>query len=284
MLIFTSPLALSARFLASGASRDWPGTRLNMPGGAHESMKAWEPEEDQLIIDLVSRLGFKWKHIIENFPGRTTASLRNRYSRIKKGEKMIAEGANLKNRCHACGELKRGHVCRARLKDPQGRLIAAVVPAKQTSTASSGAPSAAAAAPAAPPPVAQLKTNGVSVEGGLSADGEPNIPLVLKDLFPNDTKALEEAKEWMKERKDPSLVAGHLASLSEAVEAQVKSMQSPPPLSLALDDLPKVTMPLSAYLASQSKKAEQAREDAPAPSGPREEGAVALDEGSAQPQ
>ena len=50
---------------------------------------------------------------------------------------------------------------------------------------------------------------------------------MLKDLFPDDAKALEEAKQWMKERNNPSLVAGHLALLSEAVEAQVKSMQKP---------------------------------------------------------
>lgn len=243
-----------------------------MPGGAHESFKAWDPEEDTLIMELVSEIGFKWKHMLEKFPGRTPASLRNRYSRIKKGEKLIAEGASLKNRCHACGEMKRGHICKARLKDPQARLVATAMQVQN-------AP--AAAAPAAFP---QLKTGGISVEGGVADEGEPNIPLVLKDLFPNDTRALEEAKEWMKERKDSSLVAGHLASLSEAVEAQVKSMQNPLPLPLALGDMPKVTMPLSAYLASQAKKVEQAREQEREPAGPHEEGAVALGEEAAKPQ
>lgn len=251
-----------------------------MPGGAHEIMKAWEPEEDQLIMDLVSSIGFKWKNILENFPGRTAASLRNRYARIKKGEKLIAEGASLKNKCHACGEIKRGHICKARLKDPKARFTAPVVPVKRVQD--SGRLEESSMATVAAVPVAELKTNGVSVEA--TGEEEPDVPLVLKDLFPNDTKALEEAKEWMKERKNSSLVAGHLASLSEAVEAQVKNMQNPQPLPCALGELTKVRMPLSAYLASQARKEEQAKGAAAVPSGPREEGAVALGEDGAQPQ
>ena len=42
-----------------------------MPGGAHEHMKAWEPEEDHIIMDLHAREGPKWKSIVKQLPGRT---------------------------------------------------------------------------------------------------------------------------------------------------------------------------------------------------------------------
>ena len=42
--------------------------------------------------------------------------MRNRWQRIEKGRKLREEGQELKNRCHACGEPKRGHICKARLR------------------------------------------------------------------------------------------------------------------------------------------------------------------------
>ena len=41
--------------------------------------------------------------------------MRNRWQRIEKGRKLREEGADLKNRCHACGQPKRGHVTFVRL-------------------------------------------------------------------------------------------------------------------------------------------------------------------------
>lgn len=42
--------------------------------------------------------------------------MRNRWQRIEKGRKLREEGSNLKNRCHACGEPKRGHICYAKMR------------------------------------------------------------------------------------------------------------------------------------------------------------------------
>lgn len=234
-----------------------------MPGGAHDYMRAWEPEEDALILKLVGEIGTKWKTINKNLVNRTTSSVRNRYARIKRGEKLIQEGAALKNRCHACGEIKRGHICKAKLRDGAAKLALPVAPATPVQPGASSSSDAAAPAAAALP-VSQLVTHGVSVESKQSEEGEPSVPLVLKDLFPNDSKALEEAKEWMKDRKDSSLVAGHLASLSQAVEAQVKSMRNPLPLPPEFLPALKVTMPLSSYLASQARKGALERGDAQA--------------------
>lgn len=85
-----------------------------MPGGAHENMRGWSPEEDELLLQLIQASGKRWKLIAEalgNSNPRTPAMVRNRYLRIERG-RMLTEQGKSKNRCGQCGELKRGHVCR----------------------------------------------------------------------------------------------------------------------------------------------------------------------------
>ena len=48
-----------------------PANRSTMPGGAHENMKAWDPEEDDIILTMHSQIGPKWKEIVQRLPGRT---------------------------------------------------------------------------------------------------------------------------------------------------------------------------------------------------------------------
>jgi len=72
----------------------------------------WTPEEDLLILRLFAAEGRKWGRIAALLPGRSSASVRNRYLRIEKGRQLTAEGKS-KNRCAACGQLKLGHVCTA---------------------------------------------------------------------------------------------------------------------------------------------------------------------------
>ena len=62
-----------------------------MPGGAHEHMKAWEPEEDRMIIELLASLGPRWSKICKALPGRSISSIRNRWQRIDKGRKLREE-------------------------------------------------------------------------------------------------------------------------------------------------------------------------------------------------
>ncbi len=42
--------------------------------------------------------------------------MRNRWQRIEKGRKAREAGHEMKNRCHACGMPKRGHVCMAKMR------------------------------------------------------------------------------------------------------------------------------------------------------------------------
>jgi len=95
-----------------------------MPGGAHENMKAWAPEEDYIILEMHAQDGPKWSKIVQRLPGRTVSSVRNRWQRIEKGRKLREAGKESKNRCHACGQLKRGHVCTAKMRGgPQVDLV-----------------------------------------------------------------------------------------------------------------------------------------------------------------
>mmetsp|Transcript_50559 Transcript_50559/g.163829 ORF Transcript_50559/g.163829 Transcript_50559/m.163829 type:complete len:423 (-) Transcript_50559:208-1476(-) len=87
-----------------------------MPGGKHANMMAWAPEEDQVILDMVQQEGPKWSRIVQQLPGRTVSSVRNRWQRIEKGRKLREAGIESKNRCHACGEPKRGHICFQKLR------------------------------------------------------------------------------------------------------------------------------------------------------------------------
>ena len=60
--------------------------------------------------------GSKWSKIVQRLPGRTVSSVRNRWQRIEKGRKLREKGQVSKNRCHACGQPKRGHVCYAKMR------------------------------------------------------------------------------------------------------------------------------------------------------------------------
>ena len=86
-----------------------------MPGGKHQNMHAWSPEEDTVILDMHIELGPSWSKIVQWLPGRNVSSVRNRWQRIEKGRKQREAGVPSKNRCHACGLPKRGHVCQAKL-------------------------------------------------------------------------------------------------------------------------------------------------------------------------
>jgi len=75
----------------------------------------WAPEEDQLILEMYANEGPRWSKMASKLPGRTTSSVRNRWQRIEQGRKMREAGQQSRNRCHLCGQPKKGHVCMAKL-------------------------------------------------------------------------------------------------------------------------------------------------------------------------
>jgi len=115
-----------------------------MPGGAHENMRGWSPEEDALLLRLIETSGKRWKLIAEALGdsngGRTPAMVRNRYLRIERGRWLTERGMS-KNRCGQCGQLKRGHVCqapRAVVSNDEQRLSSSILGAATSAVANAG--------------------------------------------------------------------------------------------------------------------------------------------------
>lgn len=67
----------------------------------------WTEEDDDKIRDFVLKQGTRWSDIQSTvLEERTVSSIRNRWQRIQK------EGLG-RNKCHKCGQMKRGHSCKA---------------------------------------------------------------------------------------------------------------------------------------------------------------------------
>jgi len=152
-----------------GRTPSHPSDVLLCAGGAHENMRAWLPEEDHIILDMVASEGPKWTKIVGRLPGRSVSSVRNRWQRIEKGRKMREAGKEFKNRCHSCGQLKRGHVCIAKLQGGPQVPYSASAPVRPTFGGPTPTPQPATML-AAPPPIRHTRSS-----DRLRAPMEPNI-------------------------------------------------------------------------------------------------------------
>jgi len=151
-----------------------------MPGGAHENMKAWSPEEDTLIISMHESEGPKWSKIVQRLPGRTVSSVRNRWQRIEKGRKLRESGVESKNRCHACGQPKRGHVCYAKLNG--GPQVAVGGVSVKPSIAGLGGLAGAPMANFMPPPAPRTNLKDLLTSSGRTGS--------MSELFSTDSTGL----------------------------------------------------------------------------------------------
>ena len=71
-------------------------------------MEQWSATEDAAIADGLREYSTRWALIKANkLPHRSVSSIRNRHQRIQKGSR----GPPGRNRCHRCGQMKRGHSC-----------------------------------------------------------------------------------------------------------------------------------------------------------------------------
>ena len=104
----TSPASCAVDEVADGAGGREAATR-----------KPWQASEDQLIIDSVTAMGFKWRAIAGVLPGRSDDAVRNRWNRL---QEAIRDGTRLLHgpgqekpkagyKCSKCGQPKRNHVC-----------------------------------------------------------------------------------------------------------------------------------------------------------------------------
>jgi hypothetical protein len=91
-----------------------------------DSSAQWSAAEDQITTEAVERFGCKWNLISSLVPGRTPASVRNRWHRIRRAARR-RENAELPTsiyKCSRCGAPKKGHVCTLSTADA-GRLLGA---------------------------------------------------------------------------------------------------------------------------------------------------------------
>lgn len=168
------------------------------PGGKHDVMRTYSPDEAALVFQLVEAHAPRWTHIAKlvseaTKQPRTAASVRNYYKRFVHSKKIADnESATRKlNRCQVCGQIKRGHIC----KGPPATEANDGAPPKglttaTAATANAAAPAAASDAAARPPPPAAATPPPAASSSGLifsSKDEKPLPPLApaaLEVLMP----------------------------------------------------------------------------------------------------
>lgn len=151
-----------------------------MPGGAHDNMKLWEPEEDEIILQMHDTIGPKWKIITQHLPGRTISSVRNRFQRIEKGREVRKSGAKM-NVCHMCGQPKRGHVCRA--KSRMG-VLATLIEGGNAAQTDSMIRNIQSMNLPPPAKLSPMMSRGYSIDGHTKDENmKTNMELLGEDLF-----------------------------------------------------------------------------------------------------
>lgn len=76
----------------------------------------WTYDENDILLMRVqeyidSRGRPRWAQVAKGLPGRTAQEARCRYRRISDAELRRKRGESFRNKCHTCGQLRRGHVC-----------------------------------------------------------------------------------------------------------------------------------------------------------------------------
>lgn len=76
----------------------------------------WAFDENETLLTRVrehidSRGRPKWALVAQGLPGRTAQEARCRYRRISDAQARKSRGESFRNKCHKCGQKRRGHVC-----------------------------------------------------------------------------------------------------------------------------------------------------------------------------
>jgi len=76
----------------------------------------WSLAENGILLERVkencdSRGRPRWAYVAKGLPGRTAQEARCRYRRITDARVRRERGERFRNKCHACGQPRRGHVC-----------------------------------------------------------------------------------------------------------------------------------------------------------------------------
>lgn len=160
-------------------------------------MKLWEPEEDEIILQVHATIGPKWKLITQHLPGRSVSSVRNRFQRIEKGNEIRKQGGKM-NVCHMCGQPKRGHVCRA--KSRMG-VLASIIEGKNSAQTESMIKNIQSMNPplVTPAKFSPMMSRGLSIDGHTQDENmKTNMELLKDDLF-NGQEDEQEARQQFSE-------------------------------------------------------------------------------------
>ena len=76
----------------------------------------WTYDENEILLVRVrdctdSRGRPKWAQVAKGLPGRTPQEARCRYRRISDAKTRLKQGEKFRNKCHTCGQPRRGHIC-----------------------------------------------------------------------------------------------------------------------------------------------------------------------------
>lgn len=181
-----------------------PSTALHNPfplSTAPPKNVPWTYDENGVLLmrvnDYVDSRGRpRWAQVAKGLPGRSAQEARCRYRRISDAETRRKRGESFRNKCHTCGQTRRGHVC-------PGVTIA-----------SRDAKLAAARSPELQRLVPELAAE------ALATDEPPEVAVKLEQLG----HKLEANKE-----KGPEVSAGELETADEtkAVSVLPSSIQQP---------------------------------------------------------
>lgn len=108
-------MSLSAHVAFTGAWRKLCDL-IHIFGRTQADMIPWTVEENGILILNIknyvdSRGRPKWPMVTRDLPGRTPQEARCRYRRIRDSEIRRNRGETFPNKCHKCGQMKRGHIC-----------------------------------------------------------------------------------------------------------------------------------------------------------------------------
>ena len=132
-----------------------------------------------MLLNAVRAHGKKWRMISALIPGRTEAMCRNRFTRMEAPERTEMKGwSEPRNKCNACGQLKKGHTCTAKAglvvnsthTLPSFSMNSPITPWQQASQTSSD--------------------NWVSMSGGDSINSMAGGDSVMRHLLPAAAKQL----------------------------------------------------------------------------------------------
>ena len=221
-------------------------TTCRPPSASHAPPKnvPWTFDENDILLlrvkdNVDSRGRPKWAAVAKGLPGRTAQEARCRYRRISDAETRRKRGESFRNKCHTCGQLRRGHVCPGvTVASRDAKLAAARAgcpPVRGHETQGPALPALEQATEAlAPLPLAEIKVADEApevVEEAISAPcDEPGAPKLEVEV--SFEKLEVSAEDNIEDSKTADLEREAFPLLPNSMQSPTVMPESPAPVSL----------------------------------------------------